>query len=180
MPTESQSSPNRHTVKPKKSLTGIGYKGVLRMNTVTLRRFRNGDEFAVSDVICTTLAISNRKDYSPAFIGENIRSHAPKVIAAPRRRFAAILPEAAQRNNLENVMFCSPTEVFRQGLPRVAATLPITEATKYEASIRLLKPIKGDGLGFMSWREGPNEHFFMRISRDELRGTVGFWSMLFL
>lgn len=105
---------------------------------------------------------------------------APKVIAAPRRRFAAILPEAAQRNNLENVMFCSPTEVFRQGLPRVAATLPITEATKYEASIRLLKPIKGDGLGFMSWREGPNEHFFMRISRDELRGTVGFWSMLFL
>ena len=52
------------------------------MNTLTLRRFRNGDEFAVSDVICTTLAISNRKDYSPAFIGENIRSHAPKVIAA--------------------------------------------------------------------------------------------------
>ena len=69
-------------MKPKKSLTGIGYKGVLRMNTVTLRRFRNGDEFAVSDVICTTLAISNRKDYSPRFIEENIRSHSPEVIAA--------------------------------------------------------------------------------------------------
>ena len=52
------------------------------MNTVTLRRFRNGDEFAVSDVICTTLAISNRKDYSPEFIEENIRSHSPEVIAA--------------------------------------------------------------------------------------------------
>ena len=41
------------------------------METVTLRRFRKGDEFAVSDVICTTLAISNRKDYSPAFIEES-------------------------------------------------------------------------------------------------------------
>ncbi|MGM9573232.1 MAG: GNAT family N-acetyltransferase [Hominicoprocola sp.] len=52
------------------------------METITLRRFRNGDEFAVSDVICTTLAISSRKDYSPAFIEENIRSHSPEVIAA--------------------------------------------------------------------------------------------------
>lgn len=51
------------------------------MNTVTLRRFRNGDEFAVSDVICTTLAISNRKEYSPAFIEENIRSHSSEMIA---------------------------------------------------------------------------------------------------
>lgn len=52
------------------------------METVTLRRFRNGDEFAVSDVICTTLTISNRKEYSPAFIEENIRSHSPEMIAA--------------------------------------------------------------------------------------------------
>lgn len=54
----------------------------LRMDTVTLRRFQKGDEFAVSDVICTTLAISNRKDYSPEFIKENIKSHSPKIIAA--------------------------------------------------------------------------------------------------
>lgn len=52
------------------------------METVTLRRFEKGDEFAVSDVICTTLAISNQKDYSPAFIQENIRSHSPEAIAA--------------------------------------------------------------------------------------------------
>lgn len=52
------------------------------METVTLRRFRKGDEFAVSDVICTTLSISNRKDYSPEFIGESIRSHSPEVVAA--------------------------------------------------------------------------------------------------
>ena len=52
------------------------------METATLRRFRSGDEFAVSYVICTTLAISNRKDYSPWFIEENIRSDSPEVIAA--------------------------------------------------------------------------------------------------
>lgn len=52
------------------------------METITLRRFRSGDESAVSDVICTTLPISSRKDYSPEFIGENIRSHSPEVIAA--------------------------------------------------------------------------------------------------
>ena len=55
------------------------------MATVTLRRFRKGDEVAVSDMICTTLTISNRKDYSPAFIEENIRSHSTEMIAARAR-----------------------------------------------------------------------------------------------
>ena len=52
------------------------------METVTLRRFRSGDEFAVSDMICTTLIISNRKDYSPGFIEGNIKSRSPEIIAA--------------------------------------------------------------------------------------------------
>ena len=41
-----------------------------------------GDEFSVSDVICTTLSISKRKDYSPRVIEENIKSHSPEVIAS--------------------------------------------------------------------------------------------------
>lgn len=52
------------------------------MNNVTLRRFRPGDEYAVSDLIRKTLAVSNRKDYPPEFIKENISSHSPEVIAA--------------------------------------------------------------------------------------------------
>jgi len=32
-------------------------------------------------VICTTLAISNGKNYSPAFIEENIKSRSPELIA---------------------------------------------------------------------------------------------------
>lgn len=55
------------------------------MNMGTLRRFRGGDEFAVSDVICKTMMISNRKDYSPAFIEESIRGHSPEAIAANAR-----------------------------------------------------------------------------------------------
>ena len=51
------------------------------MKTVMIRKFQEGEEFAVSDVICTTLAISNQKDYSFTFIEENIRSHSPKIIA---------------------------------------------------------------------------------------------------
>ena len=104
----------------------------------------------------------------------------PKAVGMPRARFAAILPEALRRNDLENVMFCSPTEVLRQSLPRIAATLPMTEAVQLEVGIRLLKPVRGHGLGFMSWRQGANERFFIRISRDELRGTAGLWSSLFL
>ena len=36
------------------------------MDTVTLRRFRKGDEFAVSDVICTTLAIATERIIHPS------------------------------------------------------------------------------------------------------------------
>lgn len=52
------------------------------MEGITLRRFQPGDEFAVSDLICTTLKISNGKDYPPAFIEESIRDHSPALIAA--------------------------------------------------------------------------------------------------
>ena len=50
--------------------------------TISVRKFQTGDEYAVSDVICTTLSVSNSKDYSPDFIEENIKSHTPEVIAS--------------------------------------------------------------------------------------------------
>ena len=104
----------------------------------------------------------------------------PKVPGTPRSRFAAILPEAARRGNLENAMFCSLADVLRQSLPRIAATLPVKEALQLEVGIRLVKPVRGDGTGFMSWRSGADERFFIRISRDDLRGTAGLWSSLFM
>ena len=48
---------------------------------IAVRKFRKGDEFAVADVIRTTLTISNIHDYTPKFIRDNIESHSPEIIA---------------------------------------------------------------------------------------------------
>ena len=45
------------------------------------RASRSGDEFAVSEVIRTTLTVSNSRDYSPEVIKYNIESHSPEVMA---------------------------------------------------------------------------------------------------
>ena len=98
---------------------------------------------------------------------------------APRVRLMKLLPEA-NKPGLSNVMFCSPTTVLRLYLPKVADTLMPMESAKMRMAARLLKRVRGDGLGFMSWRVGNNDLFFIRISRDELRGTASLWSMLFI
>ncbi len=98
---------------------------------------------------------------------------------APRARLMNILPEANKRG-LSNVMFCSPTTVLRLYLPKVADTLMPMASAKMRMAARMLKRVRGDGLGFMSWRAGANDLFLIRISRDELRGTAPLWSMLFL
>ena len=48
---------------------------------ISVRKFRSGDEFAVSDVIRTTLKVSNINDYSAEFIKDNIESHSPEIIS---------------------------------------------------------------------------------------------------
>ena len=97
----------------------------------------------------------------------------------PRVRLLNILPEA-NRRGLSNVMFCSPTTVLRIYLPKVADTLMPMESAKMRMAARMLKRVRGDGMGFMSWHAGANDLFLMRISRDELRGTASLWSTLFL
>ena len=97
----------------------------------------------------------------------------------PRVRLMNILPEA-KKPGLSNVMFCSPTTVLRIYLPKVADTLMPLESAKMRMAARSLKRVRGDGLGFMSWRAGGDDLFFIRISRDELRGTSSLWSMLFV
>ncbi len=97
----------------------------------------------------------------------------------PRVRLLKILPEANKRG-LSNVMFCSPTTVLRIYLPKVADTLMPMESAKMRMAARMLKRVRGDGMGFMSWHAGAYDLFLMRISRDELRGTSSLWSTLFL
>ena len=97
----------------------------------------------------------------------------------PRVRLMKLLPEA-NKPGLSNVMFCSPTTVLRLYLPKVADTLMPMESAKMRMAARMLKRVRGDGLGFMSWRAGKDDLFFIRVSRDELRGTASLWSMLFI
>ena len=53
------------------------------------------------------------------------------------------------------------------------------DSAKMQMGVRLLRPVRGDGMGLASWREGRDDRFLVRISRDELYGTAGLWAMLF-
>jgi len=52
----------------------------MNLSVITIRRFRRGEENAVSELICRTLKQCSSRDYSPDFIEENIHSHSPDVI----------------------------------------------------------------------------------------------------
>lgn len=96
-----------------------------------------------------------------------------------KARLLKILPEAG-RPGASNVMFCSPTTVLKTHLPLYARTLMPADSVKAHAALRMLRKVRGDGLGFVGWREGNQDKFLVRISRDELWGTSILWSALFL
>lgn len=96
-----------------------------------------------------------------------------------RARLLKILPEA-KRPGASNVMFASPTQVLKTHLPLFARTLMPADSVKAHAALRMLRNVRGDGLGFMGWREGNQDKFLIRISRDELWGTSMLWSTMFL
>lgn len=99
---------------------------------------------------------------------------------APASRLDRILPEAKGTPFASNVMFCSPTTVLRIYLPKVAATLMPLESAKLQMALRMLRPVRGEGLGVMGWREGNVDKFFIRVSKDELWGTANLWSLMLL
>ena len=127
----------------------------------------------VSAFVKKSLAFVKAQGYSTYFLNGS-----PSSLPPPKARLAAILPEAASRQAV-NVMFCSPTTVLRLYLPRVAATMMPLQSAKMQMGVRLLRRVRGDGMGLASWREGHDDRFLVRISRDELYGTAGLWSMLF-
>lgn len=126
------------------------------MDTLTLPRFQNGDEFAVSDVICTTLAISNRKDYSPAFIEENIRSHSPELVAA----------SAAQMHfyvalDGETIIGCGGITEYRG-----------SSEESYLTTIFVLPEAQGKGVGRRIVEALEADEYFRRAWRTELGSSL--------
>ena len=105
---------------------------------------------------------------------------APATGYTPAQRLARILPEAKSLPSTANVMFCSPTTVMRHCLPKVAAKMMPFDSAKLQVVLRLLRKVRGDGIGVMGWREGSQDKFFVRISRDELWGTANLWSAILL
>lgn len=139
---------------------------------------RSADVFSfagpeVSAFVRKSLAFVKAQGYSTYFLNGS-----PGGAPPPKARLAAILPEAASKP-AANVMFCSPTTVLRLYLPRVAATMMPLQSAKMQMGVRLLRRVRGDGMGLASWREGRDDRFLVRISRDELYGTAGLWAMLF-
>ncbi len=140
---------------------------------------RSADVFSlagpeVAAFVKKSLAFVRAQGYSSYFLSGTAKRQPPA-----RARMDRILPEAAARP-AANVMFCSPTTVLRLYLPKIAATLMPLESAKMQMGVRMLRSVRGDGLGFMGWREGRDDKFLIRISRDELWGTSALWSSLFL
>lgn len=119
-----------------------------------------------------------RSGANPYMLNIIRRDKQNRIIAngKPVQRIAAILPEACTRPHLDNLLYCSPANVLKLCLPRIAQTLPTGPALKCRIGATLISNANGTGMGFMSWREGAIEHFFIRISKDELRATAPLWS----
>ena len=60
---------------------------------ISIRRFEKDDAQIVEDLIGTTLAVSNSKDYPPEAIKENIESHSAQVIEDRANESHFVLPE---------------------------------------------------------------------------------------
>ncbi len=108
----------------------------------------------------------------------NLALRGAKSAGAPQARFLRILPEARKCPGLNNAMFCSIANVMRLCIPRIVQSLPPGAGLKMSLAIPMLRNVRGDGAGFMSWRENGHDRFFMRISKDELRGTARLWSLV--
>ena len=126
------------------------------MDTVTFRRFRKGDEFPVSDVICTTLTICNRKDYSSEFIQENIRSHSPEVIAARAKEAHFYVAMVG-----EKVIGCGG----------ITGYWGSTEES-YLTSIFVLPDYQGKGVGRKIVETLEADEYFSRAWRTELGSSL--------
>lgn len=99
---------------------------------------------------------------------------------SPRARLARILPESQTNPAAANSFFCSPTTVLRIGLPKVAAKMMPLDSAQLHVAKRMLRTVRGDGVGAMSWHDGQVDRLLVRISRDELWGTANLWSWLLL
>jgi len=121
-----------------------------------IRRFRRGDEVAVAEVICTTLAVSNQKDYPPEFIRENIESHSSEVIAqrAKESHFYVVTVNG-------KIIGCGGITGYWGSL---------TES--YLVSIFVLPDYQGKGIGRKIIETLESDEYFKRAWRTEVGSSL--------
>lgn len=126
------------------------------MKKISVRRFKKGDETAVSDVIATTLSVSNRKDYSPEFIAENIRSHSAEVI---RKRAE------------ESHFYVAVDGKIIIGCGGITGYWGSTEES-YLVSVFVLPDYQGKGVGKMIIEALEADEYFLRAWRTEVGSSL--------
>ena len=126
------------------------------MKKLSVRRFKNGDEAAVSDVIGTTLSVSNRKDYSPEFIEENIRSHCAEVI---RKRAG------------ESHFYVAVDGKKIVGCGGITGYWGSTEES-YLISVFVLPDYQGKGIGRKIIEALEADEYFLRARRTEVGSSL--------
>lgn len=125
-------------------------------NDIIIRPFESGDEIEVSKVICETLRVSNKNDYSPEFIQENINSHSPDIIAerAKDAHFYAVCDRS-------KIIGCGGITGYWGS---------ITES--YLISIFVLPEYQGMGIGRRIMKTLENDEFFKRAWRTEVGSSI--------
>lgn len=134
-------------------------------HSIRIRRFQNGEEKAVSDLICRTLKQCNDKDYPADFIEENIRSHSPDVI---RQR----------AGESHFYVVCDGAEII--GCGGITGYWGST-AESYLVSIFVAAEYQKRGIGRRIMETLERDAYFLRAWRTELGSSltaVGFYQHL--
>lgn len=126
------------------------------MKKISVRRFKDEDEAAVSDVIGTTLSVSNRKDYSSGFIEENIRSHSPQVIASRAK---------------ESHFYVAVDDKKIIGCGGITGYWGSTEES-YLISVFVLPDYQGKGVGRKIIEALEADEYFLRVRRTEVGSSL--------
>lgn len=123
---------------------------------ITIRKFRKGDEAAVSDVICTTLSVSNSKDHSAEFIEESIKNHSPQLVAlrADESHFYVVLDG-------RKIIGCGGITGYWG-----------SETESYIVSVFVLPEYQGRGIGRKIIETLEADEFFLRAWRTEIGSSL--------
>ncbi len=121
-----------------------------------IRRFRPEDAAQASEMVRTTLRISNAKDYSPEYIDYNVKTHSPEVLA-----------KRAEESHMYVV--CDGDKIIGCG-----AIAPYwgSETESILLTIFVLPEYQGQGVGRLIIETLEGDEYFLRAERVEIPASL--------